>query len=105
VHGLLARDPRPDAIVTGNNLMTIGAMHALREAGLSVPENIALAGFDDFDWATAFTPRLTVVAQPCAALGETAIRLLMRRLQDPAARPKTIRLAPELRIRDSCGCG
>jgi LacI family transcriptional regulator len=85
--------------------MTIGAMHALREAGLSVPGDIGLAGFDDFDWATAFTPRLTVVAQPCAALGETAIRLLMRRLQDPAARPKTIRLAPELRIRDSCGCG
>jgi LacI family transcriptional regulator len=104
VRGLLAHDPRPDAIVTGNNLMTIGAMHALRDAGLRVPEDIGLAGFDDFDWATAFTPRLTVVAQPCAELGETAVRLLMRRLKDPAARPKTLRLTPTLRVRDSCGC-
>ncbi|HEY9347169.1 MAG TPA: LacI family DNA-binding transcriptional regulator, partial [Inquilinus sp.] len=47
VRGLLALDPRPDAIVAGNNLMTIGAMHALRDAALRVPEDMALAGFDD----------------------------------------------------------
>jgi LacI family transcriptional regulator len=104
VRGLLALDPRPDAIVAGNNLMTIGAMHALRDAKLKVPEDIALCGFDDFDWATAFSPRLTVVAQPCAELGATAVRLLMRRLQDPEARPRTVRLPATLRVRDSCGC-
>ncbi|WP_221939264.1 LacI family DNA-binding transcriptional regulator [Mycobacterium sp. KBS0706] len=104
VRGLLALDPRPDAVVAGNNLMTIGAMHALRDAGLRVPGDIALAGFDDFDWATAFSPRLTVVAQPCAELGATAVRLLTRRLQEPAAKPKTVRLAATLRVRDSCGC-
>lgn len=104
MRGLLALDPRPDAVVTGNNLMTIGAMHALRDAGLHVPEHIALAGFDDFDWATAFSPRLTVVAQPCSELGATAVRLLMRRLQEPTAKPRTLRLAATLRIRDSCGC-
>jgi LacI family transcriptional regulator len=105
VRGLLALDSRPDAVVAGNNLMTIGAMHALRDAGLRVPEDIALAGFDDFDWATAFTPRLTVVAQPCVELGATAVRLLMRRLQEPAAKPKTVRLPATLHVRDSCGCG
>ena len=66
---LLRLDPRPSAILAGNNLSMIGTMRAVRGAGLSVPGQLALAGFDDFEWAESFEPRLTVMAQPCAAIG------------------------------------
>lgn len=103
VHHLLSLDQRPTALMTGNNLMTIGSMQALRSAGLSVPDDISLVGFDDFDWADVFSPRLTVMAQPVEELGTRAVRLLARRIADPGARRQTVRLAPTLRLRDSAG--
>ncbi len=103
VKHLLSLDKRPTALVTGNNLMTIGSMQALRAAGLSVPKDISLVGFDDFDWADVFSPRLTVMAQPVEELGTKAVRLLTRRIANPGARRQTLRLAPTLRIRDSAG--
>ncbi len=103
-HRLLGRGERPTAIISGNNLMTIGTLRALREAGLRVPEDIALVGFDDFDWAEFSSPPLTVMAQPAQELGRIAVDLLMRRFNDPAKVPQTIRLSPKLVIRASCGC-
>jgi LacI family transcriptional regulator len=103
VKHLLSLDKRPTALVTGNNLMTIGSMQALRAAGLDVPKDISLVGFDDFDWAEVFSPRLTVMAQPVEELGTKAVRLLTRRIANPSARRQTVRLAPTLRIRDSAG--
>jgi LacI family transcriptional regulator len=104
LHSLLMRTPRPTALITGNNLMTIGALGALREAGLRAPEDVALAGFDDFDWAEFATPALTVMAQPASDIGRVAVDLLMRRLSNPIAPKRTLRLAPTLVIRASCGC-
>lgn len=101
---LLAVPDRPTAFITANNSMTIGAMQALREAGLSVPGDVALTGFDDFPWADFFAPRLTVVAQPCADIGAKAAQLLLRRLADPEASPETHRLPSQLIHRNSCGC-
>jgi LacI family transcriptional regulator len=103
VRHLLALRQRPTALMTGNNLMTIGAMGALRDAGLSVPREVSLVGFDDFDWADVFSPRLTVMAQPVEELGQRAVRLLVRRIANPAARRQTVRLQPTLRVRDSAG--
>jgi len=103
-HRLLSRI-RPTAIVTGNNLMTIGVLRALRVASLRVPDDVALVGFDDFDWAEFSSPPLTVMAQPAPEIGRIAIDLLTRRLVDPLRRPRTIRLRPELVVRASCGCG
>ena len=70
----------PTALVTGNNLATIGVMRAIRERGLRVPEDISLVGFDDFEWADCFEPRLTLVAQPCAEIGRQAAALLVERI-------------------------
>jgi LacI family transcriptional regulator len=84
--------------------MTLGAMRALRELGRRVPEDIALAGFDDFEWADSFEPRLTVIAQPCRAMGIRAVRLLVKRVKDGNRKGKLIRLAAELKLRNSCGC-
>jgi LacI family transcriptional regulator, galactose operon repressor len=105
VHRLLdLRDP-PTALVAGNNAMTIGVLHALRERGLSVPDDIALVGFDDFAWSDLFHPRLTVIAQPTAAIGSQAVQLLLARLEEPTAPVQKMRLTPTLVHRDSCGCG
>ncbi|MFZ4877650.1 LacI family DNA-binding transcriptional regulator [Janthinobacterium sp. Mn2066] len=101
---LLALAQRPSAIVAGNNLMTIGTMHALRDAHIAVPQEVALAGFDDFDWADYFNPRLTVMAQPLEELGSMAVDLLIERIANPGREQHVTRLAPTLRVRNSCGC-
>lgn len=103
-HRLLELKHPPTAIMAGNNLMTIGAMHALREASLRVPEQMALVGFDDFDWADFFLPRLSVIAQPVQELGVQAVTLLLNCIDNPEGPRQTVRLAPALRIRNSCGC-
>jgi LacI family transcriptional regulator len=103
-HALLARADPPTAVITANNSMTIGAMQAFREAGLRIPEDLALVCFDDFPWADLFAPRLTVVAQPFADIGREAVRLLLRRMENPGAEPVTTRLRPTFIHRDSCGC-
>jgi LacI family transcriptional regulator len=103
-HRLLGLKHPPTAIMAGNNLMTIGAMHALREADLRVPEQMALVGFDDFDWADFFLPRLSVIAQPVQQLGVQAVTLLLDGINNPEGPRQTMRLAPSLRIRNSCGC-
>jgi LacI family transcriptional regulator len=95
---------RPTALVIGNNQMTIGAMRALRDAGLSVPGDIALVAFDDFEWSDLFSPRLTTVAQPEREMAATAVSLLLDRMSDPQLETRQIRLAPTLQHRDSCGC-
>ena len=102
---LLRLERRPSAIVAGNNLSMIGTMRAVRAAGLSVPEALALAGFDDFEWADSFEPRLTVIAQPCEAIGREAAALLARRIGEPGATTRKRLLEPTLVVRSSCGSG
>ena len=101
---LLALPAPPSAVVSGNNFMTIGILRALTERGLRVPEDMALAAFDDFEWADLFHPRLTVIRQPTAELGERAVELLLSRLQAPGTAPRTVRLNATFVHRDSCGC-
>lgn len=101
---LLRLNAPPTAILAANNLMTIGAMHALRDANIEVPGQMALVGFDDFDWADFFLPRLSVIAQPVQALGARAVQLLLQRIDAPEGKRVSERLTPTLRIRNSCGC-
>ncbi len=94
----------PTAIMASNNLMIIGAMHTLRDRHISVPKDMALVGFDDFDWAGFFNPRLTVIRQPLEQQGGLAVQLLIQRIQSPERAYEVHRLKPKLMIRDSCGC-
>lgn len=103
-HRILSQRDPPTALVAANNAMTIGVLHALRESGLTVPHDIALVGFDDFEWSDLFHPRLTVIAQPTAAIGAQAVELLLSRLNDFDAPPQSIRLQPTFVHRESCGC-
>jgi len=101
---LLERDQRPTALFTANNFMTLGAMHALRFLRLSVPDELALIGFDDLEWTTLVDPPVTVVSQPATEIGREAARLLIARLEGDDGPPRRVRLDTELIIRRSCGC-
>lgn len=94
----------PTAVFAANNDMTIGALAAFKAAGIKVPRDLAIVHFDDFAWADLFSPGLTAVAQPSAAIGARAVQLLLRRMTDREAPPQTIRLPAEIMHRESCGC-
>jgi LacI family transcriptional regulator len=104
MHTLLDLPDPPTAVVSGNNFMTIGLLRAIAERGLSVPDDLALVAFDDFEWADLFAPRLTVIRQPTTELGSRAVELLLSRLEDPSRPPRTERLDAMFVHRNSCGC-
>jgi LacI family transcriptional regulator len=103
---LLARHRQalPDAVVCGNDQMAIGVLRALTAAGVRVPADVAVVGFDDIYPASLFDPPLTTVHQPMRALGERACARLLDRLADPMMRPAVDLLPTELVLRTSCGC-
>lgn len=104
VTALMDRPHPPTAVITANNAMTIGAMQGLHESGRRVPDDVALVAFDDFPWADAFRPRLTVIAQPFAEIGRESVRMLLARMAAPDAPPRTVRLPARFVHRESCGC-
>jgi LacI family transcriptional regulator len=93
----------PTAIISSNNQMVIGVMKALNHLKLSCPEDISVAGFDDFPWADAFRPQLTTIAQPVRAIGEQAANLLIERIAGMAkGKGRRVVLKGELKVRESC---
>lgn len=98
------RGARPDAIFCANDSMAIGALSALREHGLRVPEDIGVAGFDDIPIARYVNPQLTTVHVDISALGERATRLLFSAVDgEPRREKRQELLATTLVIRGSCG--
>ena len=97
-------DQLPDAIVCANDQMAIGAMRELLAAGIRVPADIAVVGFDDIYLGAMLTPSLTTVRQPMRQLGERACSLLLARITDPSLPRRAERLPVELIVRESCGC-
>ena len=103
---LMRLSPPPTAIFSCNNQMTLGLMRALGELGISCPGRVSVVGFDDFDWAASFSPRLTTVAQPSYEMGKKAFALLMEKIEarlnnGAPNEDRVLRLKNELRIRDS----
>jgi LacI family transcriptional regulator len=98
----LRLSPQPTALFATNNFITIGAFAALRDAGLRVPEDISLAGFDDLPEPLILDPFLTVVAQPAYEMGRRGAELLLERLiQGAPDQAREIVLPTELVIRRS----
>ncbi|MBM7783424.1 LacI family DNA-binding transcriptional regulator [Tenggerimyces flavus] len=90
---LLALDERPDAVFCANDLSAIGAIDVLRAAGLTVPDDIALVGFDDIDAATMVMPALTTVRNPAYEIGSNAGELLLGRMNGDFTGPaRTVKL-------------
>jgi LacI family transcriptional regulator len=94
---------RPTALFITNGLMTIGALRAIGQSGLRCPQDIALVGFDEFEWSVVMQPPLTTVRQPIYEIGQKAAQLLFERLQQRDKEPREIRLSPQLIVRESCG--
>ncbi|HEV7567484.1 MAG TPA: LacI family DNA-binding transcriptional regulator [Microbacteriaceae bacterium] len=94
---------KPDAVFAANDSMALAALRVLRENGLRVPEDVALAGFDDIPAAAAADPPLTTVRQPIRRLGEVATQTLLEMIDDPDGPPRRVILPTELVVRASCG--
>ena len=94
----------PDAIICGNDQMAIGAMRELQDAGIRVPDDIAVGGFDDIYLGVIITPTLTTVRQSMRLMGERACSLLLERIANPSLARTMERLPTELIVRGSCGC-
>lgn len=92
---------RPTAVFAVSDTLAIGAIKGLRAEGLRVPDDIAVMGFDDIAVAAQIDPPLTTVAQPMRELGETAARLLLKRLHDPRAEVPGVLLPHTLMLRRS----
>jgi LacI family transcriptional regulator len=98
----LNADPRPTALFAANNFIAIGALRALRGAGLRVPNDIAVVGFDDLPEEIIIEPFLTVSAQPAYEMGQQAMELLLARIAEEGPKEfQEIVLPTELRIRAS----
>ena len=93
----------PRAVVVANNLMTLGALQAVEERHVRIPDDLALVGFDDMPWAAFLRPPLTAVAQSAEELGRTAAQLLLKRLDDPKRMVRQVVLPTQLMVRVSCG--
>jgi LacI family transcriptional regulator len=94
---------KPDAVFIASDMMAVGAIRAIREANLSIPEDIAIIGFDDVPSASKTEPALTTVRQPIRAMGALAVDTLIDIISRPGSETRHILIATELVIRSSCG--
>jgi LacI family transcriptional regulator len=99
---LLALPNRPTAIFAANDLSALGAIEAIREAGLRIPQDISIVGFDDISQASLISPKLTTVRQPLVQMGRMAVAMLLETIAQPDAPLRQEIVPTELIIRDSC---
>ncbi|KOU47724.1 LacI family DNA-binding transcriptional regulator [Streptomyces sp. WM6378] len=97
----LALPEPPDAVFAADNLMTLGALDALRARGLRIGDDIALAAFDDIPWFVHTDPPITAIAQPTGELGRAAVRALADLIEGRT--PQSVTLPASLVVRRSCG--
>lgn len=100
---LLDRNARMDAVVAANDLMALGALEILAANGIRVPDDIALAGFDDVNEARLAIPQLTTVRQPFHILGREAVRIALAQMRGEPV-PDVTDVPSQVVIRRSCGC-
>ncbi|AEG45644.1 LacI family DNA-binding transcriptional regulator [Isoptericola variabilis] len=97
----LPADRRPDAVFAGNDLHAIGIVNALTRAGVRVPDDVAVVGYDDIPFAAMAAVPLTTVRQPIAQIGAAAARLLLDEIAEPGREPRDVVFPPELVVRAS----
>jgi LacI family transcriptional regulator len=101
---LMEQEVKPDAVFISNNSMTLGAYKYLKEANIRIPDQIAVLGYDDPDWADIVEPPITTVRQPAYPLGVQAANLMLARIQDKQVKREIMYMDTTLVIRRSCGC-
>ena len=99
---LLALKTLPTAIFAANDLMAIGAMDTIKRQGLQIPDDIAVAGFDDIPFAVLYPPSLTTVSQPTLQMGTLAMQMVIDRIQgDASLEPREVIFKPTIAVRES----
>jgi LacI family transcriptional regulator len=98
---MLALQEPPTAIFACNDLMAIGAVRAITEAGMRVPEDISLVGFDNIELVSYTNPPLTTVAQPIQETGQMAVNFLVERIREPSLNFRRVILPTSLIVRNS----
>lgn len=98
---LLALPVLPEAVFCANDLMALGAMRRLREAGLRIPQDVAVVGMDDIEQATITTPTLSSVSLMAGERGRIAAEMLLDRLNGAGGEPRRVTLMPRLVVRES----
>lgn len=91
----------PTALFLGNNLLTIGALHAIQDRRLNVPQDLSVACFDDPGWASLMKPKLTVIEQPTYQMGQAAADLILQRIANRERPTQEIIFEPRIHIRES----
>ena len=94
---------KPTAIFAANDLMALGAIYAIQDAGLNVPKDIAVVGYDDRDFASFSNPTITTVCSPSFEMGQLAAQLILNRLENQIEIKDPMRVQGRLIIRESCG--
>lgn len=102
---LLAQHEAPDGFFVANNPMTLGVLRALAAKGLTVPTDVAVAGFDDLPWWSMSHPTVTAVAQPAYQMGRAAGQMLRDRLSGYHGPPRSQYFEPKLIVRQSSSLG
>jgi len=105
MHALLALPEPPTAVFVAADMMAVGAIEAVRSAGLRVPEDVALVGFDDMQLAPFIDPPLTTIRQDRTGLGLAAGQALIEQIEHPDRALAALTLPVELIVRRSCGAG
>ena len=99
---LLGLAQPPTALFTGNNLLTVGALKAIHERGLRIPDDVSLVGHDELPWMSLLAPGITVAAQPIYEMGRQAVEILLERIRGDRQPVREVRLNPNLIVRQSC---
>lgn len=102
MRGLLNSENAVQAVFAENDLMALGAIRAVHDAGLRVPRDVSVMGFDDIAVCQSLSPMLTTIRQPIDAIAATTHRLLFDRMRDAEVAPERVMLPVELVVRDSC---
>lgn len=93
----------PEAIFSGSNLLTIGSLTALKDAGIRIPDDIAVVSFDDLNTGAILNPPLTCVAQRLGEIGRGAVNLILSSMEGKSLQNKIITVPTDLVVRESCG--
>jgi LacI family transcriptional regulator len=99
------RDEWPEVFYASNTVLLHGIFEALRRRSLSVPDDLAVVAFDDFEWAEMIDPPVTVVDQDIVTIGRAAGARLLQQIKSTNAVGEELILKPTLKVRQSCGCG
>ena len=99
----LALEETPTAIFAANDSMAMGAIKAVKDQNMKVPEDVAVVGFDNIQFSKIFEPALTTIAQPLLEMGKRSMELLLKQIKGEPLTKKQLVLDTKLIIRDSCG--